>query len=141
MSKHHGYLSGMKKNYFLRCVLSVILLMHSIISIFSGDVNSFGINYLDTIGFFPIGLYLAWIIKLTHLVSVFLIWTDRYIKPVALCNILIFVLGIYYIHWENGWFVVGGGTNGIEFNVLLIFSFINLILPEITLKKKTGRSL
>lgn len=131
----------MKKNYFLRCALSVILLMHSVISIFSGDVNGFGINYLNTIGFSPIGLCLAWLIKLTHLVSVFLIWIDRYIKPVALCNILIFVLGIYYIHWENGWFVVGGGTNGIEFNVLLIFSFMNLMFPEIILKKKSDCSL
>ncbi|WET50184.1 DoxX family protein [Chryseobacterium indologenes] len=131
----------MKKNYFLRCALSIILLMHSVISIFSGDVNSFGINYLDTIGFYPIGLYLAWTVKLIHLVSVFLLWTDRYIKPVALCNILIFVFGIYYIHWESGWYVVGGGTNGIEFNILLIFSFINLIFPEVVLKKKTNRSL
>lgn len=126
---------AMKKNFYLRCALSVILLMHSVISIFSGDVNSFGINYLDAIGFSPIGLYLAWMVKLTHLLSVFLLWIDKYIKPVALCNILIFVLGIYYIHWENGWFVVGGGNNGIEFNVLLIFSFINLMLPEITFKR------
>ncbi len=132
---------SMKKNYFLRCALSIILLMHSVISIFSGDVNSFGINYLDTIGFYPIGLYLAWTVKLIHLVSVFLLWTDRYIKPVALCNILIFVFGIYYIHWESGWYVVGGGTKGIEFNILLIFSFINLIFPEVVLKKKTNRSL
>lgn len=125
----------MKKNYFLRCALSVILLMHSVISIFSGDVNSFGTDYLDSIGFSPIGLYLAWMVKLTHLFSVFLLWIDKYTKPVALCNILIFILGIYFIHWKNGWFVVGGGTNGIEFNVLLIFSFINLILPEITFKR------
>lgn len=131
----------MKKNYFLRCALSAILLMHSVISIFSGDVNSFGTNYLNTLGFFPIGLYLAWIIKLTHLFSVFLLWIDRYIKPVALCNILIFALGIYFIHWENGWFVVGGGSNGIEFNVLLIFSFLNLMIPEIRLKNKVDRSL
>lgn len=115
--------------------------MHSTISIFSGDVNNFGTNYLNTIGYAPIGLYLAWAIKLIHLVSVPLLWLDRCIKPVAIGNIMIFVFGIYYIHWENGWFVVGGGTNGIEFNVLLIFSFINLIFPEIILKRKTGRSL
>ncbi|SHL67877.1 putative oxidoreductase [Chryseobacterium contaminans] len=132
---------AMKKNFYLRCALSVILLMHSVISIFSGDVNSFGTNYLDTIGFSPIGLYLAWMVKLTHLISAFLLWIDRYLKLVALCNIPIFILGIYYIHWGNGWFVVGGGTNGIEFNVLLIFSFINLMFPEIILKKKTGSRL
>ncbi|AZB11359.1 DoxX family protein [Chryseobacterium sp. G0162] len=128
----------MKNNYYLRLALSVILFMHSVISILSGDVNRFGMNYLDMIGFSPIGLYLAWIVKLTHFASVFLIWIDRCIKPVAICNILIFVLGIYFIHWENGWFVVGGGTNGIEFNVLLIFSFINLMFPKIILRNKVG---
>ncbi|MCJ7936228.1 MAG: DoxX family protein [Chryseobacterium sp.] len=125
----------MKKSFFLRVALSVILLMHSVISICSGDVNNFGHLYLDTIGFHPAGLYVAWAVKLTHLFSVALLWTDRYIRPVAIGNILIFVFGIYYIHWQNGWFVVGGGTNGIEFNVLLIFCFLNLIFPEVRLKK------
>lgn len=125
----------MKKNYFLRCALSGILIMHSVISIFSGDVNNFGIQYLNSLGYAPIGLYLAWTVKLVHLVSVPLLWLDRYIKPVAISNIIIFVFGIYYIHWGNGWFVVGGGNNGIEFNILLIFSFLNLIYPEVVLKK------
>ncbi|MGN7863932.1 DoxX family protein [Chryseobacterium sp. 22458] len=124
----------MKKNFFLRFALSVILLMHSVISIFSGDVNNFGLHYLDTIGFSPIGLYLAWAVKLTHLISAPALWFDRFIKPVAVCNILIFAFGIYYVHWENGWFVVGGGTNGVEFNFLLIFCFMNLVFPEIRLK-------
>ncbi|CAD0218622.1 DoxX family protein [Chryseobacterium sp. JV274] len=116
--------------------LSVILLMHSVISIFSGDVNNFGHFYLDSIGFSPIGIYIAWAVKLTHLFSVPLLWFDRYIKPVAIGNILIFVFGIYFVHWQNGWFVVGGGTNGIEFNVLLIFSFLSLMYPEIYFKKQ-----
>ncbi|MGE8536829.1 DoxX family protein [Chryseobacterium sp. JV274] len=126
----------MKKSVFLRLGLSVILLMHSVISIFSGDVNNFGHFYLDSIGFSPIGIYIAWAVKLTHLFSVPLLWFDRYIKPVAIGNILIFVFGIYFVHWQNGWFVVGGGTNGIEFNVLLIFSFLNLMYPEIYFKKQ-----
>lgn len=126
----------MKKSIFLRLGLSVILLMHSVISIFSGDVNNFGHFYLDSIGFSPIGIYIAWAVKLTHLFSVPLLWFDRYIKPVAIGNILIFVVGIYFVHWQNGWFVVGGGTNGIEFNVLLIFSFLNLMYPEIYFKKQ-----
>ncbi|TZF98622.1 DoxX family protein (plasmid) [Chryseobacterium panacisoli] len=126
----------MKKNVFLRLGLSVILLMHSVISIFSGDVNNFGHFYLDNIGFSPFGIYIAWAVKLTHLFSVPLLWFDRHIKPVAISNILIFVFGIYFVHWQNGWFVVGGGTNGIEFNVLLIFSFLSLMYPEIYFKKQ-----
>jgi putative oxidoreductase len=124
----------MKKNFFLRSALSVILMMHSVISIFSGDVNNFGHIYLDSIGFYPAGVYIAWALKLTHLVSVPLIWIDRWIKPVAISNILIFAFGIYYVHWQNGWFVVGGGTNGIEFSILLIFCFFNLMYPEVHLK-------
>ncbi len=125
----------MNKNFLLRLALSIILLMHSVVSIFSGDVNNFGHLYLDTIGFSPVGIYLAWAIKLTHLLSVPLLWFDRCIKSVAVCNIVIFIFGIYYIHWQNGWFVVGGGTNGIEFNILLICCFLNLMFPEIRLKK------
>lgn len=127
----------MKKSFFLRFGLSVILLMHSVISIFSGDVNHFGHDYLDSIGFSPIGIYIAWAIKLTHLFSVPLLWFDQCIKLVAIGNILIFIFGIYFVHWQNGWFVVGGGTNGIEFNILLIFSFLNLVYPEIYLKRAT----
>lgn len=132
----------MKKNYYLRLALSVILLMHSVISIFSGDVNTFGLQYLNTIGFSPIGLYLAWIVKLIHFISVPMLWIDRYLKPIAIGNIVIFILGIYFVHWQNGWFVVGGGTNGIEFNVLLIFCFFNLIFPEVQfLGRKNNGSL
>ncbi|MDP9960830.1 DoxX family protein [Chryseobacterium lathyri] len=127
----------MKNNFFLRSALSVILLMHSVVSIFSGDVNDFGRLYLDTVGFSPFGLYLAWAVKLIHLFSVFLIWSDRYVKAVSVCHIFILVFGIYFVHWQNGWYVVGGGTNGIEFNILLICCFLQLIF---TGKKGSGSS-
>ncbi|SHF29318.1 DoxX family protein [Chryseobacterium vrystaatense] len=130
----------MKKNFYIRSALSVILLMHSVVSIFSGDVNNFGLLYLDTVGFSPFGIYLAWSIKLIHLFSVFLIWYDPYVKAVSIFNILIFIFGIYLIHWQNGWYVVGGGTNGIEFNVLLICCFLQLLFTEYHSLKKEKRS-
>jgi putative oxidoreductase len=129
----------MKKSFFLRFALSVILLMHSVFSIISGDVNNFGLHFLNTIGFSPLGLYLAWSVKLTHLLSVPLLWMDKYLKTVATANITIFVLGIIYVHWQNGWFVVGGGTNGAEFNFLLIFCFLNLMYPEVSFQNKKNR--
>ncbi|PIF44776.1 putative oxidoreductase [Chryseobacterium sp. 52] len=122
----------MKKNFYIRSALTVILLMHSVVSIFSGDVNNFGRLYLDAIGFSPFGIYLAWAVKLIHLFSVFLIWSDRYVKVVSICNMSILILGIYLVHWQNGWYVVGGGTNGIEFNVLLICCFLQLIFTGFT---------
>lgn len=130
----------MKKNFYIRSALSVILLMHSVVSIFSGDVNNFGRLYLDTIGFSPFGIYLAWAVKLIHLFSVFLIWSDRWVRVVSVGNIPIFILGIYFLHWQNGWYVVGGGTNGIEFNVLLICCFLQLIFTEYPSSKKAKSS-
>ncbi|SFN24390.1 putative oxidoreductase [Chryseobacterium oleae] len=120
----------MKKNFYIRSALSVILLMHSVVSIFSGDVNDFGRLYLDAIGFSPFGIYLAWAVKLIHLFSVFLIWSDRWVKVVSILNMFILTLGIYFLHWQNGWYVVGGGANGIEFNVLLICCFLQLFFTE-----------
>lgn len=131
----------MKKNFYIRSALSVILLMHSVASIFSGDVNNFGRLYLDSIGFSPFGLYLAWAVKLIHLFSVVLIWSDRYLKWVVLFNIPVLILGIYFIHWQNGWYVVGGGTNGIEFNVLLICCFLQLVFTQYPSPKKVKSSL
>lgn len=131
----------MKQNFYLRSALLVILLMHSVVSIFSGDVNDFGRLYLDTIGFSPFGIYLAWTVKLIHLFSFFLIWSDRYVKAVSVAHILILTLGIYFVHWQNGWYVVGGGTNGIEFNVLLICCFLQLIFTKYLYQYKENRSL
>lgn len=120
----------MTNTFLLRIGLAVILLAHSSMSIFSGDVNHFGRDYLDHAGFAPFGVYLAWIIKLTHLVSVPLLLMNKWLKIIGISNILIFVMGVILIHAREGWFVVGGGRNGMEFNFLLIICFLSLMFPD-----------
>lgn len=119
----------MINSIFIRYALALILLMHSVFSIFTGDVNHFGTDFLDKAGFSPFGIYMAWFIKLAHLISVPLLIFNKYLKPVAVFNIFIFLVGIVMIHWKEGWFVVGGGRNGIEFNFLLIFCFLSFLFP------------
>lgn len=114
----------------LRVGLCIILFAHSFFSIISGDVNAFGKHYLDAEGFAPFGVIIAWFVKLIHLISIPFLLINRMIKPVAIANILIFVAGIIMVHWQDGWFVVGGGRNGIEFNFLLIICFLSLIIPS-----------
>jgi putative oxidoreductase len=121
--------------FLLRFALAVILAMHSIPSIVTGSVNEFGKLYLDTVGFAPFGIYIAWAVKLTHLVSVPLLLLNKYMKPVALANILILIMGIIMVHYQEGWYVVGGGRNGVEFNFLLIFALLTVMLPEGIFKK------
>jgi putative oxidoreductase len=116
--------------FLLRFAVAVTFFTHSFFSIFDGSVNDFGKLYLDTVGFAPFGLYIAWIVKLTHLVSVPLLLLNRYIVPVALANMLILIVGIFMVHLPDGWFVVGKGRNGIEFNFLLIFALLTILFPN-----------
>ena len=41
--------------------------------------------------------------------------------------------GIYLVHWKHGWFVVGHGTNGIEYSVTLVAA---LLATALTASKK-----
>lgn len=104
----------------LRVTLAAVFFMHGIPSIFTGAVNNFGNLYLNEVGFAPIGLPLAWMIKLSHVACAVLLILNRYIRVAALITIPILVAGIIMIHAAEGWFVVGAGRNGVEFNVLLI---------------------
>ncbi len=110
----------------LRLALAVILFMHSVPGMFQGSVTDFGKLYLDPAGFAPFGLVLAWAIKLSHAACVVLLVINRGIKIAALVTVPVLIAGIIMVHGAQGWFVVGGGSNGIEYNVLLISVFIYL---------------
>jgi putative oxidoreductase len=50
--------------FLLRAAVAIILLIHSVPGMFNNGVNNFGNMYLNQVGFAPVGLYLAWAIKL-----------------------------------------------------------------------------
>lgn len=116
----------------LRLTLALILVMHSVPGMFTGSVNDFGKLYLDPLGFAPFGLAIAWAIKLSHAACAVLLLLNRYIKAAAFITIFILIMGIIMVHGTEGWFVVGGGFNGIEYNVLLIVVFLFLSFHEET---------
>ena len=112
----------------LRIALAAVFFMHGIPSIFTGAVNNFGNQYLNTVGFAPIGLPLAWAIKLSHVACAIMLILNCYIRLAAFVTIPILVAGIIMIHAAEGWFVVGAGRNGVEFNVLLISALVYLAI-------------
>ncbi|WP_207955564.1 DoxX family protein [Segetibacter sp. 3557_3] len=116
--------------FLLRFAAAVILLMHSIPSIVTNDVADFGNRYLNAVGLAPFGLPLAWAIKLSHVASAVCLLFQVFVKWAVLITILILVAGIVMIHFKEGWFVVGFGRNGMEFNFLLIFVLLAIAFPN-----------
>lgn len=116
--------------FLLRAAVAIILLTHSLPSIYTGDVNNFGNLYLNAVGFAPFGVPLAWVIKLSHIAAAICLLLHKYIKPAAIVTIAILFTGIVMLHFKEGWFVVGGGRNGWEYNFLLIVVLVSIMYPH-----------
>ncbi|WP_428660388.1 DoxX family protein [Runella sp.] len=116
--------------FLLRLAVAIILVMHSVPGMFNNGINGFGNLYLNQIGFAPLGVPLAWAIKLSHIVAAFCFLFEKYIKWAAIVTIVILVMGIILVHFKEGWFVVGGGRNGVEFNFLLIIVLLTILFPN-----------
>lgn len=116
-----------KNHFILRFALAVILLMHSVPSFFDNSITEFGNQFLNQQGFSPAGVPLAWAIKLSHVACAVCLLMNIYVKPASLIFILVLVWGIIMVHFKEGWYVVGGGRNGIEFNFLLIFCLLEVM--------------
>ncbi|WP_175633884.1 DoxX family protein [Pedobacter ghigonis] len=104
----------------LRFSVAIILLSHSVFGMFDGGINDFGNLYLNKVGFAPFGVALAWSIKLSHVLCALLLIFNKYIRLACFASIFVLIMGIIMVHFKEGWFVVGGGRNGTEYNFILI---------------------
>ncbi|AYN03642.1 MULTISPECIES: DoxX family protein [unclassified Flavobacterium] len=120
----------MNSTLILRIAVAIILLTHSVFGIFDNGINDFGNLYLNQIGFAPLGVFLAWSIKLSHIVAAVLLLANKYINFAAIITILVLIMGIILVHFQEGWFVVGGGRNGMEYNFLLICVLLAIMFPN-----------
>jgi putative oxidoreductase len=130
--------SNLDNTFLLRFGLMVTMIAHGIPSFVEGSVIDFGHALDEVFGFGFMGIPMAILVKLIHVVSIPALFFNKYLKPLALLNIIIFVMGIILIHRKHGWYVVGGGSEGVEFNVLLIFAFAIFIFPNGLIKSKVS---
>lgn len=117
-------------SFLLRFAVSVILILHSVPGMFNNGINDFGRFYLSENGFGSLGVPMAWAIKLSHVLCAVCLLLNRFTKLAAIITILILVMGIIMVHAKEGWYVVGGGRNGVEFNFLLIFVLLTILFPN-----------
>lgn len=117
----------------LRVGVAVLVGIHGYYRLLAGGVTGFG-GFLDGVGF-PGGLAIAWAITIFEMTASILLLLGRYVRVVIPGFLLILSSGIALVHAPNGWFVVGGGRNGVEYSVLLLVSLVVLFLAH----KPSGR--
>lgn len=110
----------------LRAGLAVSLWAHGFGRLLHGTVPNFGV-YLNEAGI-PFGKGVAWMITLLEVVGPLCILLGRHIRWVVPGHLVVLVAGIVMIHGREGWYVVGGGRNGMEFSFSLIVSLTALWL-------------
>ena|ERR1041385_4434248 len=95
------------------------LLIHGITRFANGGVNPFD-SWLSGFGFPP---YTAWLITAFEIVAAIMIMVGKWVTPLCIAFALELGMGIFLLHRHEGWFVVGGGRNGMEYSVLLVVCF------------------
>jgi putative oxidoreductase len=102
----------------LRAVVAILLFIHGAYRLVSGGVAGFG-EFLTGVGL-PLGTAIAWVITLGELVGTVAVAAGLFVRPLTLYFAAELAMGILLVHRHDGWFVVGGGRNGVEYSVLLI---------------------
>ncbi len=120
----------------LRVTVALLILVHGVYRLAAGLVAPFG-TWLDSIGF-PFGYGWAMAVTLYELVGPALMLTRRWTSLAALGHAAILTLGMILVHLPAGWFVVGGGRNGMEYSVLLIVSLLAIAWAYWPERRTTG---
>ncbi len=102
----------------LRIIMGVIFITHGAARLYYASIPNFG-EFLRTKGL-PIGLALAYSITILEIVSGLLLAVGFKIKYCILFHALIILGGIVLVHLQQGWFVVGHGSGGVEYSVLIL---------------------
>lgn len=103
---------------FLRVAVATLLFIHGSFRAVTGGVAGFG-EYLAG-SHVPAGLAVAWLITLMEILGTVALALGFFVRPLALWYTAVLTAGILMVHGPEGWFVVGGGRNGMEYSVALI---------------------
>lgn len=112
----------------IRVGVAALLFVHGVYRATTGGVAAFG-EFLTSQGF-PAGGLLAWGLTLFEIVGAPLLAFGIAASALALLFSLELVAGIVLVHRHAGWFVVGGGRNGVEYSVCLILALVACGLSE-----------
>jgi putative oxidoreductase len=112
----------------LRIGVSILMMAHGFQRLYYNTVNDFG-EFLNAKGFL-IGRMLAWSITIFELTGGLLMAIGIFTRWISLGWMVVITMGIVLVHAQNGWFVVGPSTGGVEYSVLLLLALIVIASRE-----------
>lgn len=112
----------------LRFAIGALLFIHGVYRAASGGVAGFG-EFLSAQGL-PWGGLVAWVLTLVEIVGTPLLALGFVVTPLALWFGVELLAGVLLVHWQAGWFVVGGGRNGVEYSLCLVAALLACVLSE-----------
>lgn len=116
--------------------MGIIFISHGVARLYYGSIPYFG-AFLDSLGLM-IGEVVAWAITIGEIIGGMLLIMGILTKYAVIFHFAVVLTGIFLVHFPNGWFVVGHGQNGVEYNILILAVLILLFTQ--TISKPTGKS-
>jgi len=108
----------------LRVVVGIIFVAHGVPKLTGGMEATAG--YFASLGI-PAPTLAAWAIALLETVGGALLVVGFLVVPVAILLALHMTTGIFLVHLANGFYVIGPGQGGVEFNLLLVAALLAFV--------------
>lgn len=109
----------------LRLVVGVVFVTHGWPKLLDGAAGTS--QFFAQLGI-PLPGVTAWLITLLEFFGGLALIAGLFVTLVSALFIVHMAVGIILVHLPMGWYVIGPGQGGVEFNVLLIASLLALVL-------------
>ncbi len=112
----------------IRVAAALMMMIHGAYRLYDGTVPAFG-EFLTSMHI-PLGSAVAWLLTGIEIVGGVLLLIGKFVRPLSLFFALHLVAGVLLVHGRAGWFVVGGGQNGMEYSALLIVALLAVLWAD-----------
>ncbi len=111
----------------LRIMLGVIFVAHGAAKMFGDGGPGAAAGFLGSLGV-PVPILASWVVTLLEFVGGMFLIVGLFVLPAAILLAIHLLLGIILVHAQSGFYVIGPGAGGVEFNLLLIAGLLSMLL-------------